>query len=598
MIWSRWFKSCLLAAVSISMSQAERVSIYQVMPRHFGNENNTRKFDGDINENGCGKFSAFSAKALSEIKALGFTHIWFTGVIEQASGTDYPGRSSDVNDLLKGKAGSPYAIRDYFDICPDYADDPARRITEFKELLTRCREARLKVIIDFVPNHVARSYHSDVWPKLSFGEGDQKGSFFHRDNNFFYLEGTGPLELPTGNVYEPEREDGRVTGNNVRAWKPSSNDWYETVKLNYGHDYTKGRDTSQLENLSDDEVPDTWKKMDAILAYWQEMGVDGFRVDMAHMVPMPFWKWSLDRAKKRNSEAFFAAEAYDTDPAKLVDGNVLDALLASGFDAVYDDQTYDTLMAIYDGPKWANDLDSILQGARLHQSLRYAENHDEVRLASPKTWGGLGMEVGRPVTGLLFGLGRGPTMIYSGQEVGEPAKDPEGFGGDDARTTIFDYWSMPTLNQWTNGGRFDGGGLSNEQKDLRRWYGTLLKATAGPAFAKGEFYGLNHANQGNPDFGRLEGEGASGHWVYAFLRSEQKKGGQTVLVVVNLHPTQDFVNASVELPDDALDWAKLDEGFGVKALLAQEEPQGDGRQRVQFCKLAKLSVQMIELSSK
>jgi len=593
MIWSRWFKSCLLAAVSISVSQAERVSIYQVMPRHFGNENETRKVDGDMAENGSGKFSSFNAKALSEIRAMGFTHVWLTGVIEQASGTSYPGRPADVKDLLKGKAGSPYAIRDYFDVCPDYADDPGERLAEFQALLKRCRAENLKVIIDFVPNHVARSYHSDVKPELSFGEGDQKDQFFHRDNNFFYLEGEGPLILPSGNVYEPEREHGLVTGNNSIAWKPSINDWYETVKLNYGHDFTTGRDTSHLENLGDDEVPDTWKKMDAIIAHWQSLGVDGFRVDMAHMVPMPFWKWSLAKARTRDDDAFFAAEAYDTDPAKLVDGDVLDELLANGFDAVYDDQTYDLLMEIYDGGKWANDIDSLLHGGRLHWSLRYAENHDEVRLASPQTWGHLGMEVGRPVTGLLFGLGRGPSMIYSGQEVGEPAAGPEGFGGDDARTTIFDYWSMPTLNQWTNGGAYDGGRLSPEQKALRDWYRDLLKVTARPAFAEGEFYGLNHANVENPDFGRLAGETASGHWTYAFLRSEQREGGQSVLVVVNLHPTETFKNATVEIPEDARKWAKLPEGVRLKSLLGNSVGEIDGG-KIRFERLLPLTVQFVE----
>ncbi|MGJ8695915.1 MAG: alpha-amylase family glycosyl hydrolase [Verrucomicrobiaceae bacterium] len=583
--------------MSISASQAERVSIYQVMPRHFGNENETRKFDGTMAENGCGKFSAFNEKALGEIKGMGFTHVWFTGVLEQASGTDYPGRPADVSDLLKGKAGSPYAIRDYFDVCPDYADDPTKRLDEFQELLKRCKAAGLKAMIDFVPNHVARSYHSDVMPELSFGEGDLKTEFFRKDNNFFYLQGEGPLVMPSGKVYEPEREYGRVTGNNSANWKPSIHDWYETVKLNYGHDYTKGRDTAHLRNLSDTDVPDTWKKMDAILAHWQRMGVDGFRVDMAHMVPMEFWQWSLAKARQRDAGVFFAAEAYDTDPAKLTDGNVLDDLLDSGFDAVYDDQSYDLLMEIYDGGKWANDLDALLHGGRLHQSLRYAENHDEVRLASPKTWGGLGMEVGRPVTGLLFGLGRGAQMIYSGQETGEPAAGPEGFGGDDARTTIFDYWSLPTLNQWTNGGKFDGGGLSAEQKELRAWYAELLKVTAGPAFTEGEFYGLNHANQGNEEFGRVDGETASGHWVYAFLRSEQKKEGETVLVVVNLHPQQSFDRLVVQVPDDALGWAELEGAPKLKQVFGSGEVSGalEGGRAV-LTAVPALSVQMIKLS--
>ena len=519
-------------------------------------------------------------------------------MIEQASGTDYPTRPADNYDLLKGKAGSPYAIRDYFDVCPDYADDPTKRLDEFQALLRRCKKAGLKAMIDFVPNHVARSYKSDIVPELSFGSNDRRGEFFHRDNNFYYLQGEGPLVLPSGNVYEPEREHGLVTGNNVVSWKPSVNDWYETVKLNYGHDFTKGRDTSHLRNLSDTDVPDTWKKMDAILSYWQRMGVDGFRVDMAHMVPMEFWIWSTKNARQRDPGVFFAAEAYDTDPTKLVDGNVLDDLLDSGFNAVYDDQAYDLLMEIYDGPKWANDLDGLLQGGRLHNSLRYAENHDEVRLANPKTWGGLGMEVGKPVTGLLFGLGRGPTMIYSGQEVGEQARGAQGFGGDDARTTIFDYWSLKNLNAWSNGGKFDGGKLDAKQKELREWYRKLLKATASPAFAKGEFYGLNHANQENPRFGRVDGETASGHWIYSFLRSEQAEGGETVLVVVNLHPILSFLEFEVHLPKDAYEWAGLHGALSAKSVLTEMDWATDAEGKVACESLKPLSVSIIRLEQK
>lgn len=588
----------VIASLVTSMSHAaERVRIYQVMPRLFGNENETRKFDGTIAENGCGKFSTFDDKALTEIKKMGFTHVWFTGVIEQASGTDYPDRAADNADLLKGKAGSPYAIRDYFDVCPDYADVSMNRIDEFRDLLKRCKSNDLKALIDFVPNHVARSYNSDVMPELSFGEGDMKGEFFRRDNNFYYLQGDGPLRLPSGNVYEPEREHGRVTGNNSASWQPSINDWYETVKLNYGHDYTKGRDTSHLAHLSDTDVPDTWKKMDAVLAYWQRMGVDGFRVDMAHMVPMEFWGWATQNARQRDVGVFFAAEAYDTDPAKLVDGNVLDELLDAGFNAVYDDQTYDLLMKIYDGPKWANDLDGILNGGRLHQSLRYAENHDEVRLASPKTWGGLGMDVGKPVTGLLFGLGRGPAMIYSGQEVGENAAGAQGFGGDDGRTTIFDYWSLARVNAWSNGGKFDGGKLTAEETELRDWYGKLLKVTSSAAFSEGEFYGLNHANKENAKFGRLDGESGSGHWTYAFLRSEQSEGGETCLVIVNLHPTQTFTDFSVLIPEHAREWANIDKVASVKLLLGDLGWEIESAASVKCSKFPPLSVQILKLSN-
>ena len=543
---------------------ATRPVIYQLLVRTFGNTNETRKPNGTLLENGCGKFNDINDAALASLQAMGFTHIWLTGVLEQASGTAYPNRPADAPDILKGIAGSPYAIKDYFDVCPDYAVDPDKRLAEFKSLLDRCHDQGLAVIIDFVPNHVARSYQSDVKPGLSFGTGDNRGVFFDRDNHFFYLGpqdagGGRPLKLPTADMpgcnglFAPETTFGRVTGNNIVSWSPSINDWYETVKLNYGHDFTKGRDTSALPGPDAPltAVPKTWRTMDAILAYWQEMGVNGFRCDMAHMVPMEFWRWAVRQARARQPGVFFSAEAYDNDPAKLTDDHVLDELLATGFDAVYDDPSYDVLEGIYDEGKWANDLDQLtFTGARFHRSLRYAENHDEVRIASPKVWGGHGMKTGKPVSAVLFAMGRGPVMLYSGQEVGEPAAGTEGFGGDDARTTIFDYWSMPEFTKWVNGGKYDGGKLSTDQRSLREWYGKLIRATQSPAFTRGEFYGLNHANAANPKFGRQGDETVSGHWLYAFLRHDPTSG-QTFLVTANFHPTETLRNVTIRLPENA-----------------------------------------------
>lgn len=539
-------------------SAPARPVIYQLMVRTFGNTNEARVFNGDIHQNGCGKFADIHAAALESIRAMGFTHLWLTGVLEQASGTSYPHRPADAPALLKGIAGSPYAVRDYFQVCPDYALDPQRSQQEFRELLTRCRANGLRVLIDFVPNHVARSYRSLVRPGSSFGLDDDPSVFFDRDNHFFYLQphhpgGGPPLRLPGGEVYEPESRVGRVTGNNSITWAPSEHDWYETVKLNYGHDFTRGRDTSHLPSrfATMEEVPRTWRTMDEVLAYWQEMGIDGFRCDMAHLVPLEYWQWQVRHCRERNPEVFFMAEAYDNDPAKLCEEHVLDGLLRAGFDAVYDDPIYDILEGIYDDGKWANDLDGLtFTGARFHKSLRYAENHDEVRLANPTVWGGHGMKIGKPVTALLFSLGRGPVMMYQGQEVGEPAIGAEGYCGDNARSSIFDYTSLPELTKWLHGGACDGGGLSAEQQDLREWYGRMIRATQSPAFTGGNFYGLNHANKANPFFGRLEGETVSGHWLYAFLRRDSSSR-EACLVVINLHPERGFPEVRVRIPEDA-----------------------------------------------
>ena len=149
-------------------------------------------------------------------------------------------------------------------------------------------------------------------------------------------------------------------------------------------------------------------------------------------------------------------------------------------------------------------------------------------------------------------------MLYNGQEVGEPAAGAEGFGGDDARTCIFDYWSMPELVKWVNGHRYDGGRLSPEQKALRAFYGRLVNLVGEPAFRDGEFFPLNPANHDNPGFGRLPDEQASGHWLYAFLRYDRSTQ-QRFLVLANLHPTISLRKFVCVLPETAMQFLDLNE---------------------------------------
>ncbi len=588
--------------------------IYQLLPRLFGNASEQRNINGTLAENGTGKFSDLNAAVLSKLSQQGFTHIWVTGVLQQATSTDYAaaGQPADDPDLLKGIAGSPYAIKDYFDVSPDYADVPEKRLAEFKALASRMEAAGLKLIIDFVPNHVARSYDSDIRPELSFGSQDDTSVFFHPDNNFFYLtrevtDGAAPLKLPTvdhatgkiinetarlaggaDGLFEPERQFGKVTGNDVVSWTPSNGDWYETVKLNYGFNFLQ-RDAQPNYPTAitpDASMPDTWHKMDAIIAYWQELGVDGFRVDMAHMVPPEFWKWMIHRARERDHSVLFMAEAYDDDPAKVPgydpllkpEDGVKVALLDGGFHAVYDDPSYDTLMEIYEQGKWANDLDGVQQDLGpffFDCAVRYSENHDEVRLAHPQTWGGNGMEVGPPVTALLFALSRGPVMIYHGQMAGEPALGREGFGGDDRRTTIFDYWSMPEFNKWWNGGKIDGGRLSDSQQALYEFYGSLLRAQSHPALADGNTYLLNQTNLKNEHFGRIGDIDVSGHWFYAFLRHDPDSGA-AILVTTNLHATETAQDVRVKLSPQALTALNIgekdhDRYFNMRDLLSADK---------------------------
>jgi glycosidase len=594
-------------------SSESRVRIYQLFVRLFGNTNETRKRNGILRENGVGRFADVNDPALRSIKEMGFTHIWLTGVLQQATATDYSefGQPADDTDLLKGLAGSPYAIKDYFDVCPDYAQKPGDRLKEFEQLLERIHAHGLKAIIDLVPNHVARSYDSCVKPDHNFGTcggagaGDDKTKFFDPHNNFFYLtpDGNGPpLRLPTwkdgmpvsatcqavaavydrrnpnevgghrpplqncDGFFEGEKTFGRVTGNNVVSWTPHLNDWYETVKLNYGFDFTDpSKSVREYPNAwsPDKAIPNTWKKVDQVIEHWQLLGVDGFRCDMSHMVPPEMWCWTIAQARHRQPNVFFMGEAYNDDPAKVPStdpivsqlnfgqGNVLFDLLNAGFNAVYDAPVYRALKRIYDDSCWANDIDrEIADDFICHNSVRYAENHDEVRLAARHEWGGVGMNVGRPVAAILYGLSRGAIMLYNGQEVGEPGAGAEGFGGDDARTSIFDYWSMPEFVKWANDHKYDGGRLSDEQRELREFYGRIINLVGEPAFADGKFFALNPSNRDNEHFGRLPGEQASGHWLYAFLRYDPATE-QRFLVVANLHPQMTFRDVRILLPNDA-----------------------------------------------
>jgi glycosidase len=583
-----------------------RVRIYQLFVRLFGNTNETRKQNGTLNENGVGKFADINDAALASLKDLGFTHLWLTGVLQQATAADYSavGQPADDPDLLKGLAGSPYAIKDYFDVCPDYATDPAKRLDEFKELLNRIHQHKLKAIIDLVPNHVARSYNSDIKPDQNFGskgnggKGDDTSMFFNPQNNFFYLkpDGSGPpLHLPTcrdgkaisptckvletlnqgacDGLFDGEKQFGRVTGNNKISWTPDINDWYETVKLNYGFDFTSpDKSVREYPNAKtpNHAIPDTWRKIDSVIAYWQGLGVDGFRCDMSHMVPPEFWNWAIDRARQRQSGVLFIGEAYDNDPAKVPSAdpvisqlaggksNVMFDLLNAGFNGVYDDPTYRAIKKIFEGPGWANDIDQALTDDFIFDSsLRYAENHDEVRIAAKSQWGGLGMKVGPPVAAILYGLSRGPILMYNGQEVGEPGAGVEGFGGEDARTSIFDYWSMPELVKWVNDHKYDGGKLSEDQTNLRHLYGRLVNLAGEPAFRDGIFIRLNEVNRDNPKFGRIGSETPSGHWLFGFLRYDARTS-QRFLVLVNLHPQTLMGDVRVKFSKETLSALDLD----------------------------------------
>ncbi|MGB0525255.1 MAG: alpha-amylase family protein [Flammeovirgaceae bacterium] len=501
-----------------------KIAIYQIFTRLFGNKNTNNKFNGSLEENGVGKFSDISTKALKEIKKLGMSHVWYTGVIEHATQTDYTtyGIHKDHPSVVKGKAGSPYAIKDYYDVNPDLANVVPNRMKEFEALVKRTHKQGLKVIIDFVPNHVARFYYSDAKPKevTDFGEHDDPTMQFSPNNNFYYIPDQA-LELngmTVKNIAAYQEYPAKATGNDVFHNRPSEFDWYETVKLNYGVDYLA--DGSQYFN----PIPKTWHMMLDVLLYWSKKGVDGFRCDMAEMVPLAFWEWVIPTIKAAYPSMIFIAEIYN--PARY-----REFIYAGQFDYLYDKvELYDSLRAITEHNA---SVDAITQCWRSQEGLethmlRFLENHDEQRVASNKF--AIDAFAALPAMVVTATLNKGPVMIYFGQEVGESAEGESGFSGDDGRTSIFDYCGVPEHQKWMNNGKFDGGKLEKWQIRLREKYSNILTLCKDyPAVYAGEFYDLQYLNLNSPHYPSDK--------VYAYFRHS---GQQKLLFVINFDKSTEF----------------------------------------------------------
>lgn len=505
--------------------------IYQVLPRLFGNYNTTRKIKGGIEENGCGKFNSFTPKALKAIKDLGVTHIWYTGVIEHATQTDYTKYSIPLDHpaVVKGKAGSPYAIKDYYDVDPDLAEDVPNRMAEFEAMIKRTHKEGMKVIIDFVPNHVARQYHSDVKPQgvVDLGENDHKEWAFSPLNNFYYMPGE-PFS-PSFDVDDYHEYPAKATGNDVFSAQPGKNDWYETVKLNYGVFYTGGGEKQF------NPTPDTWTKMRDIVMYWAAKGIDGFRCDMAEMVPVEFWEWLIPQVKKVHPQIIFIAEVYQ--PV------LYSTYIKQGhFDYLYDKVgLYDTLRNVTSRNYPVSDITRCWQNLNDLQDamLNFLENHDEQRIASG-FFSGSGM-CAQPAMIVAATLTKAPVMIYAGQEFGELGMDHEGFSGMDGRTTIFDYWSVPSIANWANDGKFDGKKLTPEQRELRDFYKKLLHVTLEQkAITQGLMYDLEYA-QDPIHFNPHE------HFVYV-----RKYQDEVLLFVLNFDDK--CANMRIRIPQEAFDF--------------------------------------------
>ena len=516
----------------------QKIVIYQVLPRLFGNDNRTCQPWGDRQTNGCGRMTDFTPRALEQIHSLGATHVWYTGLIEHATQTDNAlyGIPADHPAVVKGKAGSPYAIKDYYDIAPDIATSIPARLREFERLVERTHQAGLGVIMDFVPNHVSRLYHSDHLPEdaTELGTDDDVNVEFAPNNNFYYLPGQH-LSIQGVDMQGYSEMPARATGNDQFTAQPNQNDWYETVKLNYGVDYVHGRETYF------NPVPRTWKQMLHILLYWAEKGIDAFRCDMAEMVPVEFWKWAITQVKALYPHILFIAEVYNP-------GEYRRYIAEGHFDYLYDKVgMYDCLRAVTQGWVQASEITRQWQEVddiRDHM-LYFLENHDEQRLASD-FFAGDG-DRGRAALIVAATLGRNPFMLYFGQELGERGMDAEGFSGRDGRTTIFDYWTVDSIRRWRNHGRFDNRQLTPKEVSLQQFYSRVLNlANADPVLRQGDSYDLMYANLRNEAFNPGK--------QYAYVRHFE---GEVVLVVVNFDERD--VEVGINLPRHLFEFYSLTE---------------------------------------
>ena len=579
--------------------------IYQVFTRLFGNDNTNNKPWGTLEENGVGKFNDFTPKALAEIRKLGVSHIWYTGILHHAMVADYTdfGISNDDPDVVKGRAGSPYAVKDYYSVDPDMAEDPAKRMEEFQALIDRTHEQEMKVIIDIVPNHIARKYEGMNNPEgvSDFGADDDTSVEYKKDNNFYYITGES-FKVPHWNDnYKPlggeihplvngnfNENPAKWTGNGSRLSQPDQNDWYETVKINYGvrPDGTKDFDSlphnfgsldpqAHFDFWKDKSVPDSWVKFRDIALYWLEKGVDGLRYDMAEMVPVEFWSYLNSSIKVKYPEALLLAEVYNPDLYR-------DYIHLGKMDYLYDKVGfYDSIKHIVQGHGWTDHIPKVQEEIMdiEHHMLHFLENHDEQRIASPDFAGSA--EKGKPAMVVSTTISTSPTLVYFAQEVGEPGAEHAGFGSP-TRTSIFDYIGVPHLQRWTNHKNFDGAALAVEERELRDFYKKLLNFSLNSDALMGDYREIHYFNKDqNP---------AYDHRIFSFARWSEN---EQVIVVSNFD-TENNYNLDLIIPEELITIWNLEDGSYT--LLDQLDPSSKTTMQVNNKKGA-ISIKLSPLES-
>ena len=464
--------------------------IYQILPRLWGE----------------GRMSSVDTPSLAYFKSLGVTHVWYTGILRHSTGQPF----------TKGDPGSPYAISDYYDVNPYLADVEAERMDEFESLVKRTHAAGLKVILDFVPNHVGRDYgrtrvRTDI-PYL--GDTDDDHIHWKASNDFYYYPGEA-LRLPEGRVWD--ECPAKATGNCFSP-APGANDWFDTVKLNYCPFRTG-----------------TWDKMRDILLFWAGKGVDGFRCDMVELVPVEFFRWAIREVKAQYPDLLFVAEVYQKE-------NYEEWVRRAGFDALYAKSgLYDILRDLVGSqregrrPAAAHSAAAITRnwqslGSLQPRMLNFLENHDEQRFASP-FFGGEGSRTFAPLAvSLLFNTA--PFLLYFGEEIGERASEAA-----DGRTSIFNRVKVLSLQRLCQYARTQSGLLSEEER-LLTGFRELLRLSSEPAFAEGATFDLGYCNLTSPGF--------DPDLHFAFLRSG---AGKTQLIFCNFSPT--LAQAEIHIPEHA-----------------------------------------------
>lgn len=512
--------------------------IYQMLPRLWGNIEGKNIKNGTLKDNGCGKFSSIDTISLEYLRSLGVSYVWYTGIIRHATAEDEAGCTPSSADWVKGRAGSPYSITDYYDVNPYLADEPDKRMDEFRDLVRRTHEAGLKVIIDFVPNHVARDYgrftaeHPAPTGMAALGATDDKSVHWKDINDFFYYPEI-PLSLPVKNQTYVEMP-AMASGNTYTA-SPGVNDWYDTIKLNYCDFHTE-----------------TWEKMYDIVNFWAEQGVDGFRCDMVELVPPAFFKWLIEKIKKDRPNLLFVAEVYQK---TLYSKYIRDI----GFDLLYDKSgIYDTVRAIVE--KNVNDSGVPVEdwqsakritwnwqslGELQPYMLNFLENHDEQRFASD-FFGGNVKNSYAALYASLF-LNTAPFMLYAGEEVGERGMDNEGFSGTDGRTSIFDWWAPSSLTRLYRYIHGETGALSHDEQETLEFYRKALRfASEDDAVSKGTVYDLCYCNSSSDGFNQDR--------HFAFLRDYED---ETLLIVCNFSKVD--ADMKISIPEHAFNWMKMPE---------------------------------------